>query len=105
MLFWFSPFILILNLRSLSGKSVYLVAATLRPETMYGQTNCWVHPRMKYIAFETKSNEVFICTERAATNMAYQLFTKDFGKFDILMNIEGKDVDHWITTKSSIDLI
>ena len=25
-------------------KPVYLVAATLRPETMYGQTNCFLHP-------------------------------------------------------------
>jgi hypothetical protein len=26
---------------------VYLLAATLRPETMYGQTNCWVLPHDK----------------------------------------------------------
>ena len=32
---------------ALSGKRVYLLAATLRPETMYGQTNCWVRPDMK----------------------------------------------------------
>ena len=32
---------------SLSGKNVYLVAATMRPETMYGQTNCWAHPNIK----------------------------------------------------------
>ena len=29
---------------TLQGKDVYLVAATLRPETMYGQTNCWISP-------------------------------------------------------------
>lgn len=57
-------------------KPVYLVAATLRPETMYGQTNCWLHPDIKYIAFEViKHNEVWICTKRAARNMAYQDFT------------------------------
>ena len=32
---------------ALSGKRVYLLAATLRPETMYGQTNCWIRPDMK----------------------------------------------------------
>ena len=32
---------------ALSGKKIFLVAATLRPETMYGQTNCWVRPDMK----------------------------------------------------------
>lgn len=46
----------------LSGKDVYLLAATLRPETMYGQTNCWIRPNMKvakhrsYLLFE--SNKV-----------------------------------------------
>lgn len=30
-----------------SKQSVYLVAATLRPETMYGQTNCYLHPDIK----------------------------------------------------------
>lgn len=34
------------------GKPVFLVAATLRPETMYGQTNCWLHPTIDYIAWE-----------------------------------------------------
>lgn len=26
---------------------MFLIAATLRPETMYGQTNCWVQPELK----------------------------------------------------------
>ena len=34
-------------LKAVSGSKVYLVAATLRPETMYGQTNCWVQPEMR----------------------------------------------------------
>ena len=28
----------------LDNKQVFFVAATLRPETMYGQTNCWISP-------------------------------------------------------------
>ena len=32
---------------ALTGKNVFLMAATLRPETMYGQTNCWVQPDIK----------------------------------------------------------
>ncbi len=77
---------------SLAGTPVFLVAATLRPETMYGQTNCWVRPDMNYIAFKTKDGEVFISTKRAATNMAYQGFTKEFGKFEIVLNIKGEDI-------------
>lgn len=34
---------------------VYLVPATLRPETMYGQTNCWVSPDGEYGAFLVRS--------------------------------------------------
>ena len=77
---------------SLAGTPVFLVAATLRPETMYGQTNCWVRPDMNYIAFKTKDGEVFISTRRAATNMAYQGFTDEFGKFEVVLNIKGEDI-------------
>ena len=55
---------------------IYLVAATLRPETMYGQTNCWVRPDMKYVAFSVCKDgkeEIFIGTARSAKNMAYQV--------------------------------
>lgn len=34
---------------------VYLMAATLRPETMYGQVNCWVLPEGQYAAFAARS--------------------------------------------------
>lgn len=70
--------------------AVFLVAATLRPETMYGQTNCWVRPDMDYIAFRLTSGEVFISTRRAALNMAYQGFTDQFGKFDVLLSLKGQ---------------
>ncbi|KAL3267329.1 hypothetical protein HHI36_011460 [Cryptolaemus montrouzieri] len=73
-------------------KNIFLVAATLRPETMYGQTNCWVHPDIKYIAFECKNGDVFICTERAARNMSFQGFTAVDGKFDIFVQLTGQDL-------------
>eukprot|EP01133_Synstelium_polycarpum_P002920 gene2920-3357_t len=58
-----------------AGKKIFLVPGTLRPETMYGQTNCWILPTGKYGAFEMKDDEVFVCTERSARNMAYQGLT------------------------------
>ncbi|CAG9765535.1 unnamed protein product [Ceutorhynchus assimilis] len=73
-----------------ASKPVYLVAATLRPETMYGQTNCWLHPDIKYIAFETKNSEIFICTARSARNMSYQGFTKTEGQVEVLLEITGQ---------------
>ena len=55
---------------ALKGKRVYFVAATLRPETMYGQTCCFVGPKIEYGMFVDR-DEVYICTARAAKNMAY----------------------------------
>ncbi|KAJ3589814.1 hypothetical protein NHX12_010655 [Muraenolepis orangiensis] len=78
--------------RGLKGKNIFLVAATLRPETMFGQTNCWVRPDMKYIAFETANGDVFISTARAARNMAYQGFTKDNGVVPVLLEVLGQDL-------------
>lgn len=83
---------LLIFLSSLAGTPVFLVAATLRPETMYGQTNCWVRHDMDYIAFKTTSGEVLVCTKRAALNMAYQGFTSEFGKIEIILNLKGQDI-------------
>ncbi len=74
----------------LAGQAVFLVAATLRPETMYGQTNCWLRPDMEYIAFRVTSGEVFISTGRAALNMSYQGFTEEFGKVEPLFALKGQ---------------
>lgn len=101
---------------------VFLVAATLRPETMYGQTNCWVRPDMKLIAFkvappsdpgksaikeEAKSGEssnldsapaqkvreeIFISTRRAARNMSYQRITIRDGVVDVVAELIGSDL-------------
>ncbi len=80
--------------RSFNGKPVYLVAATLRPETMYGQTNCWVHPTIKYVAFENTKGEIFVCTHRAARNMAYQEFTHMEGDLNIKLEVVGQVWNH-----------
>ena len=57
---------------------------------MYGQTNCWLHPDINYIAFPVKTGEVFISTTRAALNMAYQDFTSEFGKTQVLLRVKGE---------------
>ena len=82
-----------------TNKRVYMVAATLRPETMYGQTNCFVLPRGEYIAIKVRNRinknneeEIFICSEHSARNMAHQEFTNEFGKFDIITRFEGWDL-------------
>ena len=80
----------IFHFRDLEGRNIYLVAATLRPETMYGQTNCWIHPDLRYVAFELVNGDVFVSTMRAAKNMSYQGFTKDDGKVNILQELVGQ---------------
>ena len=85
-----------------AGKNVYLVAATLRPETMYGQTNCWVSPTITYIAFAINDNDVYVTTRRAARNMSYQVetpdgagikgYTKPEGTVDVLGDVPGMDL-------------
>ncbi|XP_059614194.1 leucine--tRNA ligase, cytoplasmic [Phlebotomus argentipes] len=72
---------------------IFLVAATLRPETLYGQTNCWLHPDIKYIAFRTtRDDEVWICTRRAARNMSFQGFTPSEGKVEELAEFTGQEL-------------
>uniref|UniRef100_A0A8C9HP29 leucine--tRNA ligase n=1 Tax=Piliocolobus tephrosceles TaxID=591936 RepID=A0A8C9HP29_9PRIM len=80
------------KLSGLKGKNIFLVAATLRPETMFGQTNCWVRPDMKYIGFETVNGDIFICTQRAARNMSYQGFTKDNGVVPVVKELMGEEI-------------
>ncbi|KAH9600073.1 Aminoacyl-tRNA synthetase [Trypanosoma melophagium] len=67
----FSPFSNIIG-----DRPVIFPGATLRPETVIGQTNCWVSPKIVYKAYAVQNNagseEIFIMTARAARNMAYQ---------------------------------
>lgn len=51
---------------------VFFVPATLRPETMYGQTCCFVGPSIVYGVFKVSDKEYYVITDRAARNMAYQ---------------------------------
>ncbi|KAK9673508.1 hypothetical protein RND81_12G171800 [Saponaria officinalis] len=80
------------KLSALEGRKVFLAAATLRPETMYGQTNAWVLPDGEYGAFEINDDEVFIVTERAARNLAYQRYSRIPEKPTCLVELTGHDL-------------
>lgn len=79
-------------LKELKGKDVFLAAATLRPETMYGQTNCWILPDGEYGAYELKSGEVFVMAERAALNLSFQEQFEEEGKPKLLKTIMGSEL-------------
>jgi len=49
----------------------YLVAATLRPETIYGQTNLWINPDAAYIRIQV-NDEHWILSKEAAEKWIYQ---------------------------------
>ncbi|EDV19829.1 uncharacterized protein TRIADDRAFT_61696 [Trichoplax adhaerens] len=80
------------KLRKLIDKPVFFIAATLRPETMYGQTNCWVRPDMEYIAYRVNNDEIYVSTHRAARNISYQGFTPEEGVIDVVEKLIGEDL-------------
>ena len=76
----------------LEGKEVFLAAATLRPETMYGQTNCFVLPSGEYGAYQVSETEVFVVGEHCARNLAYQGMSLEHGVTKNLLTLMGTDL-------------
>lgn len=74
-----------------ADKPTFLLGATLRPETMFGQTNIWVNPKATYVAF-LMGDEIGICSARAARNMSFQNLTKKMGQVETVMEITGQEL-------------
>jgi leucyl-tRNA synthetase len=81
------------------GANVYFVPATLRPETMYGQTCCFVGPKISYGVFKVSENEYYVVTKRAAWNMAFQGtffkgedFARDASQLQPVLEFTGAEV-------------
>ena len=64
----------------------YLVAATLRPETMYGQTNMWANPEVEYVRAKV-GDETWVVSEECVDKLKYQ--DKDV---EILGKVSGMDL-------------
>jgi leucyl-tRNA synthetase len=71
---------------------VFLLAATLRPETMYGQTNAWALPEGAYGAFRAPGGAVYVMTERAARNLSWQDRLPPTGAPERLLALTGQDL-------------
>ncbi len=87
------------NGRIPEGANVYFVPATLRPETMYGQTCCFVGPKIIYGVFKVSENEYYVVTKRAAWNMAFQgtffkseNFARDASQLSPVLELTGAEV-------------
>ena len=75
------------------GKRVFLLCATLRPETMYGQTNCWALPHGKYVVIEgAAAGDVFVLSAHAARNASFQNLTAERGETVVLGHVTGRDL-------------
>lgn len=51
---------------------IFLAPATFRPETMYGQTNCFILPTGTYGAYELKNGDIVMISHRSARGFACQ---------------------------------
>ena len=64
----------------------FITAATLRPETVYGQTNLWVDPNVNYVKANI-NGEIWIVSKECAEKLKYQ---KD--KVEIVGEITGREM-------------
>lgn len=71
---------------------VYMVPATLRPETMYGQNLLFVSPKITYGIYKVSETDYFFITPRAARNMAFQGIFSKWGEFPKVAELKGEDV-------------
>lgn len=71
---------------------VFMVPATLRPETMYGQNLLFVSPRITYGVYKISETEFYFVTPRAARNMAFQGIFPKWGEFVKVAELKGGDV-------------
>ncbi|MBE0516593.1 MAG: leucine--tRNA ligase [Methanophagales archaeon] len=70
----------------LCDDDAYLIAATLRPETIFGVTNLWVNPDAGYVKVKA-GNELWIVSREAAEKLGYQREDAE-----VLEEIEGEDL-------------
>ncbi len=68
----------------------FLVAATLRPETLYGQVCFWVNPEVEYVKIRV-GGETWIVSPQAAEKLGYQ---RD--GIEEVGRIPGRDMIGWI---------
>ena len=64
----------------------YLAAATLRPETIFGVTNVWVHPEGRYVEVKV-DGEKWIISKEAAFKLSRQE-----RRVEVLREIKGKEL-------------
>ncbi|MFH1722977.1 MAG: leucine--tRNA ligase [Candidatus Altiarchaeota archaeon] len=80
------------------GKEL-IIAATLRPETVFGQTNMWVNPKITYVKADVEG-ESWIISQECADKLAFQ-----DRKVKIKGNIKGTELIGKSCTAPGIDRV
>lgn len=74
-----------------NSKKVILIATTLRPETLYGQTGCCVSPLIDYGIYDNGPC-YYITTEQSYKNMSYQKLTPNRGQHQHIALLKGSQL-------------
>lgn len=79
-----------------------LVAATLRPETLFAVTNLWVNPKSRYVEALVDGRDRWVVSSRAAFKLAEQL-----KEIQVIREFEGREliglkVNHPLTNNQSL---
>lgn len=72
------------------SKQIKLIVATMRPETMFGVTNIWIHPDLEYGVYDHEYKDIkdtVIMLPRAANNLQYQEH-----KLDLIKMMKGSEL-------------
>ena len=89
-------------LLNLQGQGdIFFLAATLRPETMYGQLNCWMLPKGMYGAFRGLNGAIYVMAQRSARNLSWQDKMPKQGEPECLLQVSGQDL---LGTKLQVSL-
>ncbi|MET1160106.1 MAG: leucine--tRNA ligase [Thermoprotei archaeon] len=67
---------------------IYLVAATLRPETLFGATNIWVNPEAEYVVAEWHGEKIVV-SNKALVKLQHQ-YPED--EFRVISKIRGREL-------------
>jgi leucyl-tRNA synthetase len=75
----------------------YIIAASLRPETVYGQTNMWVDPDLEYVKARV-NGEIWILSPQCAEKLSHQNKS-----VEILDTIKGEELVGKMCTAPGIE--
>jgi leucyl-tRNA synthetase len=92
--------------KSTPTQKEYFVVGTLRPETMFGQTNVWIHPDKTYARVKV-GNQVWIVSQECAKKLPHQFEQVQFLEFIEAKKLIGTQVfaplkNEWIPVLPSI---